>query len=164
MLMEVAPMQLDSGPKTLQAFVDTHWQHHFSICGGVECVCCAWANGCGVRGLARPPQASHAFVLATYGEGMRMKTSSPKTWRREVLESHLGLSRCTTSVPKNARRPWHHHRLAEESFRQHGAERYRALCLSGKVVGGNIVFIRGDAMDIGVPLTDAGAAILSRLV
>ena len=37
-----------------------------------------------------PPRASNALVLGTYGQGMRMKTSSPKTWRREVLESHLG--------------------------------------------------------------------------
>ena len=50
-----------------------------------------------------------------------MKTSSPKTWRRELLESHLGLSRGTTSAQKNLRRPGHHHRLAEDSFKVHCA-------------------------------------------
>ena len=92
-----------------------------------------------------------------------MKTSSPKTWRRELLESHLGLSRGTTSARKNLRRPGHHHRLAEESFKQHCAEQYRALCptaTTAEVVGGNIVFIKGEAMDIGVAVTDAEAAIL----
>ena len=39
MLMQAAPMQLDSGPKTLRAFVDAHWQYQFTTCGGVECVC-----------------------------------------------------------------------------------------------------------------------------
>ena len=34
--------------------------------------------------------AFEALVLGTYAVGMRMKTSGPKTWRKEVLESHLG--------------------------------------------------------------------------
>ena len=97
-----------------------------------------------------------------------MKTSSPQTWRREVLESHLGLSRGTTSARKNLRSPGHHHhRRAEESFKQHCEERYRALCRTAtttEVVGGNIVFVMGEAMDIGVAVTDTEAAILSRLV
>ena len=96
-----------------------------------------------------------------------MKTSSPKTWRREVFESHLGLSRGTMSARRNLRRSGHHHRLAEESFKLHCAERYRVLCptaATADVVGGNFVFIRGEAMDIGVAVTDAEAAILSRLV
>ena len=96
-----------------------------------------------------------------------MKTSSPKTRRREVLESHLGLSRGTISVRTNLHGLGHHHRPAEESFRQHCAEQCYALCptaTTAEVVGGNIVFIRGEAVDIGFPLTDAEAAILSRLV
>ena len=38
MLMQVARMQPDSGPKTLRAFVHAHWQYRFTTCGGVECV------------------------------------------------------------------------------------------------------------------------------
>ena len=53
MLMQATPMQLDSGPKTLQAFVDAHWQYQFTTCGGVECVCCAWANVCGIPGVLK---------------------------------------------------------------------------------------------------------------
>ena len=167
-LMQATPMQLDSGPKTLQMFVAAHWQYQFTTSGGVECVCCAWANVCGIPGVARPPKKSEALVLGTYAVGMRMKTSGPKTWRKEVLESHLGLSRGTASNRKNLHRPGHHHRLAEDSFKLHCAERYRALCPTASaradVVGGNVVFVRGEAMDIGVAVSDAEAAILSRLV
>ena len=167
-LMQATPMQLDSGPKTLQMFVAAHWQYQFTTSGGIECLCCAWANVCGIPGVARPPKKSEALVLGTYAVGMRMETSGPKTWRKEVLESHLGLSRGTTSTRKNLHRPGHHHRLAEDSFKLHCAERYRALCPTGgataDVVGGNVVFIRGEAMDIGVAVSDAEAAILSRLV
>ena len=144
--MQPTPMQLDSGPKTLQTLVAAHWQYQFTTTGRVECVCCAWANVCGIPGVACPPRNSEASVLGIYAEGMRMKTSSPKTWRREVLESHLELSRVTTSTRKNLRRPGHHHRLAEDSFKLHCAERYRALCPTAAtvdVVGGNIVFIKG---------------------
>ena len=168
MLMQATPMQLDSGPKTLQMFVAAHWQCQFTTSGGVECVCCAWANVCGIPGVAGPPRSGEALVLGTYAAGMGMKTSGPKTSRKEVLESHLGLSRGTTSTRKNLRRPGHHHRLAEDIFKVHCAERYRALCptaaATADVVGGNIVFIRGEAMDIGVAVSDAEAAILSRLV
>ena len=168
MLMQATPMQLDSGPKTLQTFVAAHWQYHFTTSGGVECVRCAWANVCGIPGVALPPNTNEALVLGTYAAGMRMKTSGPKICWKEVLESHLGLSRGTTSTRKNLRRPWHHHRLAQDSFKLHCAERYRALCPTAAattdVVGGNIVFIRGEAMDIGVAMSDAEAAILSRLV
>ena len=65
-LMQATPMQLDSGPKTLQMFVAAHWQHQFTASGGIECVCCAWANVC------------EALVLVTYAVGMRMRTSGPK--------------------------------------------------------------------------------------
>ena len=146
-LMQATPMQLDSGPKTLQMFVAAHEQYHFTTSGGVECVCCAWANVCGIPGVARPPKKSEALVLGTYAVGMRMKTSGPKTWRKEVLESHLGLSRGTTSNRKNLHRPGHHHRLAEDSFKVHCAERYRALCptaaATAVVVGANVVFVKG---------------------
>ena len=144
------------------------WQYQFTTTGCVECMCCARANVCGIPGAARPPKNSEALVLGTYAAGMCIKTSGPKTWRKEVLESHLGLSRGTTSTRKNLRRPGHHHRLAEDSFKLHCAERYRALCptaaTTADVVGGNVVFIRGEAMDIGVAVSDAEAAILSRLV
>ena len=93
-LMQAAPMQLDSGPKTLQAFVAAHWRYQFTTRGGVECVCCAWANMCGIPGVARPPRNSEALVLGTYAAGMRMKTSGPKTWRKEVLESHVAQHHC----------------------------------------------------------------------
>ena len=163
-----APMQLDSGPKTLQMFVAAHWQYQFTTSGGVECVCCAWADVCGIPGVARPPKKSEALVLGTYAVGMRMKTSGPKTWRKEVLESHLGLSRGTTSNRKNLHRPGHHHRLAGDGFKLHCAERYRALCptsgATADAVGGNVVFVRGEATDIGVAVSDAEAAILSRLI
>ena len=86
-LMEASPRQLDNGAKALQAFVDTHGQLEFTESGGVECVCCAWANLCGIPQVARPPRASSAPVQGTYGQGMRTKTSSQNTWRREVLES-----------------------------------------------------------------------------
>ena len=167
MFMQAAPRQPDTGPKTLQAFVDAHWQYQFTICGGVECVCCAWANVCGIPGVALPPRANNALVQGTYSQGMRMKAPSQKTWPREVLESHLGLSRGPRSSRKNLHRPGHHHQLAEESLRRHCAERYHALCptaATAEVVGRNIVFISGVVMNIGVPLTDAEAAILSRLV
>ena len=51
-----------------------------------------------VLGVARPTRASSALVQETYGQGMRMKTCSQNTWRREVLESHLRLSRGKTST------------------------------------------------------------------
>ena len=42
MLMQAAPMQQDSGPKTLQASVDAHWHHQFTTCvyvvHGLMCV------------------------------------------------------------------------------------------------------------------------------
>ena len=85
-----------------------------------------------------------------------------------MLESHLGLSRAKTSTRKNLCRPGHHQRLAEDSFKLHCAEGYRALCptaaAAADVMGGNIVFIRGEAMDIGVAVSDAEATIVSRLV
>ena len=47
------------------------------------------------------------------------------------------------------------------------AKPYRELCpiaSAVEVVGSNILFFGGEAMDIGVPAIDAEAAILSRLV
>ena len=64
--MQATFMQLDSGPKTLQMFVAAHWQYEFTTSGGVECVCCAWANVCGIPWVARPPRNSEALVLGTY--------------------------------------------------------------------------------------------------
>ena len=96
-----------------------------------------------------------------------MKTPSQKTWRSEVSESPLALSRGPTSSRKNLHRPGHHHHLAEERFGHHWAEGYHALCpiaAMAEVVGGKIVFIRGEAMDICVPLTDFEAPVLSRSV
>ena len=51
----------------------------------------------------------------------------------------------------------------------HCAECFRALCPSRSACAVNVaekrtVFIRGEGMDLGVPMTDAVAAILSRLV
>ena len=105
----------------------------------------------------------------THGMGMRVIVAGPKTWRKDVLESHLGVSRATTSSRKKIDNPGRNHLTAEESFRVHCAERFRALCPSASMctvnVGENsIVFIRGEGMDLGVPMTDAEAAILSRLV
>ena len=80
MLMQAAPRQLDSGPS---------WM----VIGSISLQHVAVLSVYVVHGpmwVARPPQASYALVLGTYGQGVRMKTSSPKTWRREVLESHLG--------------------------------------------------------------------------
>ena len=107
------------------------------------------------------------MVKGIYASVMRMKTSSQTTWRREVLESHLGLSRGTTSARKNLHRPPHHHELAEESFWQDCAEQYGAMCPTTaivEVVGRNIVFIKGEAIDIAVPFTHAAGANLSRFV
>ena len=109
--MQAAPGQTDRGPKTLQAFVDAHWQFQFTTCGAVECVCCAWVNVCGILGVARFPRASDALVHGAYGAGMRSKTPSQNTWRREVLESHLGLPCGPTSSRKNVHTLGHHHQL-----------------------------------------------------
>ena len=79
MLMQATPMRLDSGPKTLQMFVAARWQYQFATSGGVESVCCAWANVCGIPGVARPLETSEALVLGTYAARMRMKKSGPKT-------------------------------------------------------------------------------------
>ena len=51
----------------------------------------------------------------------------------------------------------------------HCAEHFRALCPGAYVCAVNVaknstVFIRGEGMDLGVPITDTAAAILSRLV
>ena len=58
MLMQAAPRQPYSGPKTLQAFVDAHWQFQFTACGGIECVCCVWADVTDIPWVAHSPRAS----------------------------------------------------------------------------------------------------------
>ena len=166
-LMQVASKQLDIGPKTLQGVVDAQWQLPFTTCGGVECICCAWATMTGILGVPCPPKVSSGLVHGAYAIGMSMKTTSQTTWRREVSESHLGSSRGTTSARKNVHRTGHHHGLAEESFCQHFTQRYGMLCPTlarFEVVGRNIVFITGEAMGIGVSVTNAEAAIVSRTV
>ena len=64
-LTQAALRQPDNGPKTLRAFVGAHWQFEFTARGRVECVCCAWANVCGIPRVARPPGASSALVQGT---------------------------------------------------------------------------------------------------
>ena len=169
MMMGAAPKQRKAGPKTLQAFVDGHWQLQFTVKGAVQCICCAWAAQTDGSGVKRPPQAATAFVTGTYGIGMRMMMVGPKVWRKDVLEGHLGVSRGTTSSPTKIDDPGCHHLAAEESFWVHCAERFSAVCPSASVCAVNVaknntVFIRGDGMDLGVPMTDAVRAILSRLV
>ena len=168
-MMGAAPRQQTAGPKTLQAFVDEHWQLQFTVQGGVMCICCSWAAETDCRGVKRPPKAAAALVNGTYGMGMRMMIATPKGWRKDVLEGHLGVSRGTTSSRKKIDNPGHHHLAAEESFRVHCAERFRALCPSASACAVNVaerstVFIRGEGMDLGVPMSDAAVAILSRLV
>ena len=133
------------------------------------CMCCPWPAQTDCPGVKRPPKAATAFVNGTYGMGMRMMMARPKAWRKDVLEVHLGVSRGTTSSHRKIDNPGRHHLAAEESFRVHGAERFRALCLSASVCAVNVakksnVFIRGEGMNLGVPMSDAVAAILSRLV
>ena len=168
-MMGAAPKQQTAGPKTLQVFVDEHWQLQFTVQGGVMCICCSWAVETDCPGVKRPPKAATALVNGTYGMGMRVVIATPKGWRKDVLEGHLGVSRGTTSSRKKIDNPWGHHLAAEESFRVHCAERFRALCPSASACAVNVaerstVFIRGEGMDLGVPMSDAVAAILSRLV
>ena len=168
-MMGAAPRQQTAGPKTLQAFVDEHWQLQFTVPGGVMCICCSWAAETDCPGVKRPPKAATALVNGAYGMGMRMMIATPKGWRKDALEGHLGVSRGTTSSHKKIDNPGRHHLAAEESFRVHCAERFRALCPSASACAVNVperstVFIRGEGMDLGVPMSDAVAAILSRLV
>ena len=133
------------------------------------CICCAWAAQTYSLGVKRPPKPAAAFVNGTYGMGMRMMMAGPKTWCKDELEVHLGVSRGTTSSCNKIDNPGRHHLTAEESFPVHCAERFRALCpdaslFAVNVVENNTVFIRGEGMDLGVPMTDAVAAILSQLV
>ena len=168
-MMGAATKQQTAGPKTLQAFVDGHWQFVFTVQGGVMCTCCAWAAQTDCHGVKRPPKAAKPLVNGTYGMGMRMMSAAPKGWHRDVLEGHLGVSRGTTSSRKKIDNPGRHHLAAEESFRVHCAERFRAMCPSASMCAVNVVekstvFIRDEGMDLGVLMTDAVAAILSRLV
>ena len=100
---------------------------------------------------------------------MRMMLAGPKAWRKDVVEGHLGASRGTTNSCRKIDNPGRHHLAAEESFRVHCAERFGALCPSTSVCAVHMaekstVFIRGGGMDLGVPMSDAVAAILSPLV
>ena len=75
----------------------------------------------------------------------------PKTWRKDVPEGHLGVSRGTTSRRRKIDNPCRHHLTAEESFRLHCAERFQALCPGASVCAVNVVenstaFIRGEGM------------------
>ena len=85
---------------TLEGFADEHWQLQFTNKGVVECVCCAWAAICNIPGVATPKQHATALVQGTYGVGMRMVTPGAKTWRKEVLEVHRGVSRGSACAKK----------------------------------------------------------------
>ena len=79
------------------------------------------------------------------------------------------MSRGTTSSRKKIDNPGRHHLAAEESFRVHCAERFRALCPSASACAVNVaekstLLIRGEGMDLGVHMSDAVAPILSCLV
>ena len=121
------------------------------------CICCSWAAETDCPGVKRPPKAATALVNGTYGMGMRMMIATPKGWRKDVLGGHLGVSRGTTSSRKKIDNPGRHHLAAEESFRVHCAERFRALCPSASACAVNVperstVFIGGEGMDLGVPM------------
>ena len=168
-MMGAAPKQQTARPKTLQAFVDGHWQLQFTVEGGVMCMCCAWVAQMDCRVVKRPRKAATPLVNGTYGIGMCMMMAGPKGWRRGVLEGHLGVSRGTTRNRRKIGNRGHHHLAAEENFRVHCAEHFRALCHSASVCAINVapkstVFIRGEGMDLGVPMSDAVGAILSGLV
>ena len=115
-MMGAAPKQQTAGPKTLQAFVDGHWQLQFTVEGGAMCICCAWAAQTDCPGVKRPPKAATAFVNGTYGIGMRMMMARPKAWRKDVVEGHLGVSLGTTSSRRKIDNPGRHHLAPEESF------------------------------------------------
>ena len=120
-------------------------------------------------GAKHPPKAPTPLVNGTYDMGMGMMNAGPKGWRKDVLEGHLGVSRGTTSSRRKIDNPGRHHLAAEEGFRVHCVERFRAFCPSTSACAVNVeekstVFIRVEGMDLGVPMTDTVAAILSRLV
>ena len=165
----IAPKQQTAGPKTLQAFVDEHWQLQLIVQGGVMCICCAWVAQTHCPGVKRPPKAAAPLGNGTYGMGMGVMIAAPKAWRKNVLEGHLGVSRGATSSRRKIDNPGRHHLAAEESFRVHCAERFQALCPNAAACAVNVaekstMFIRGERMDLGVPMRDAVAAILSRLL
>ena len=130
------------------------------------CICCAQTD---CPGLKRPPKAAATFVNGTYSIGMHMMMVGPKTWRKDVMEGHRGVSRGTTSSCRKINNLGDHHLTATESFRVHCAERVRALCPSASMCAVNLaenntIFMRGEGMDLGVLMTDTVAAIWSRLV
>ena len=101
--------------------------------------------------------------------GMCMMIAGPKTRRNDVPQGHLGVSRGATSSRKKFDNTGRHHLIAEDSLRVHCADCFLALCPAASmcavnVAKNNTVFIRGESMDVGVPMTDALAAILSCLV
>ena len=133
------------------------------------CICCAWAAQTDCPGVKRLPEAATPLMNGTYGMGMRVMIARPKGWRKDVLEGHLGVSRGTTTSRRKIDNPGRHHLAAEESFRVHRAECFRARCPTASACVVNVaekstVFIRGEGMELGVPMTDAVAAILSSLV
>ena len=133
------------------------------------CICCAWAAQTDCPRVKRPPKAATPLVNGTYGMGMRMMIAAPKGWRKDVPEGHPGLSRGTTSSRRKIDNRGRRHLFAEESFEVHCADYFRALCPRASACAVNVakkstVFIRGEGMDLGVPMTDAVAAIWSHLV
>ena len=167
-MLGAAPKQQLARPKTLQAFVDGHWQLQLNVEGGVMCTCRPWAAQTDCLGVKWPPKAATPWVNGTYGMGMRMMMVGPKRWCKDVREvtwvCHVARSAAAGNLIVGR-----HHLAAAESFLVHCAERFRALCPSASVYAVNVeekstVLIRGEGMDLGVPMTDAVAAILSRLV
>ena len=84
--------------------------------------------------------------------GMRMMMAAPKGWRKDVLEGHLGVSRGTTISRRKINNPGRHHLAAEERFRVHCAERFRALCPIASACAVNAaekstMVLRGEGMD-----------------
>ena len=102
-----APKQQTAGPKTLQAFVDGHWQLQFTVEGGVMCICCASAAQTDCRGVKRPPKSATPLVNGTYGMGMRMSIVGPKGWRKDVtLVCHVARPAAAEKLTILAATPW----------------------------------------------------------
>ena len=112
------------------------------------CTCCAWSAETVCPRVKRPPKAATPLVNGTYGMGMCMMIATPKGWRKDVLEGHLGVSRGTTSSRKRIDNLGRHHLAAEESFRVHCAECFRALCPSSMRVWS--MWQRGALCSLGV--------------
>ena len=126
-MIGAAPKQQTAGPKTLQAFVDGHWQLQFTVQGAVMCICCARAAQTDCLGVKRPPMDASPLVNGMFGMGMRMMIAAPKGWRKDVLKGQHGVSRGRTSSRRKIHSPGRHQFAAEESFWVHCAECFRAL-------------------------------------